>query len=206
VPVHVADGAVTATFAKFMVQLAAHYPTTGKLSEATIRTYALALDGHTVDEIRSAVGRALGDGTLSNFFPSLPERMRLLRPSTDDAALIAWALFRRAAEDVGSYASLEVEDAAAGEALRLVFGSWPAYCAQEEGPALGARRQEFLAAYREAKRRLPPAPLPLRLQGLCESTGEYRGGPATVVGRLTAAGAVLTLPDATPVRSLPEHT
>lgn len=204
-PLHVVDGAVTPAFAKMMVQLASAYPTTGKLTEATIRTYAAALGDHTVEEIRAAVGRSLRDGSLSNFFPSLPELLGLLTPSSADAALLAWASLRRAAEDIGAYSSVEFEDAATAEAVQLVFGGWPAYCELEDGPALGARRSEFLAAYRDARRRLPPAAPPCRLAGLCEATGKYNGGPGVVIGRLTATGQVQTLPDAPQRPALPEH-
>ncbi len=200
-----ADGAVTADFVRVMLQVAAAYPTTGKLSEPTIRTYAVGLGGYTAQQVMAAWGKAFRDGALNSFFPSLPDMLRLLEPSADDAALVAWATFRRAAEDVGAYASLEVEDAAAAEALELVFGGWPGYCGIEEGPALGARRQEFLAAYRDARRRRAPGTQPCRLAGLCEATGRYRGGPGVVVGRLTAAGHVQTLPDTAHRPALEAH-
>lgn len=199
------DGAVTADFCKMLLQVAAAYPTTGKLSEPTIRMYARGLEEFPVDVIMGAWGRAYRAGELSNFFPSLPEMLSLIVPSSDDAALLAWVSLRRAAEDVGCYASLEVEDPAAAEAVQAVFGGWPGYCELDEGPALGARRSEFLAAYREAKRRLPPGAPPCRLAGLCEASDKYRGGPGVVIGRLTAAGQVQTLPDVPRVPALPEH-
>lgn len=200
-----ADGAVTAEFGKMIMQVAAAYPTTGKLSEATVRMYAHGLQQYPVDAIMAAWGKAFRDGALSNFFPSLPEMLRLLEPSLDDRALLAWASLRRAAEDIGGWASVEFEDAATADAVLTVFGGWPAYCELEDGPALGARRGEFMAAYRDARHRLPPAAPPCRLAGLCEASGKYRGGPGTVVGRLTAAGQALTLPDAPSQPALPEH-
>lgn len=185
-----------------MVNLAALWPTTGKLTEPVIRGYAWALERYGVEEVRHAIVRARDAGTLGAFFPSAPEMLRLVAPPVEDAALLAWAGLRRAAADVGAYASLVTEDAAAGEALLLAFGSWSDFCAFDEGPAMHARRAEFLAGYRDARRR--PRAASCRLPGLCEGTGKYRGGAGVLVGYLTEQGAVLLTADVTPAKALPE--
>jgi hypothetical protein len=198
---HVIDGNVTPEFTKLLVQIAEGYPTTGNLSEGTIRIYAWALGDYTVEQVRDACLRLFKDG--SGFFPSTVEILRALgATSVDDAGLLAWAQFRQAAADVGTYASLEVEDAAAAQALRDVFGSWHAYCEHEEGPAFTQKRAEFLAAYRAARARLVHGggKVP-RLFGLLESGGGYVPTPRSIVGRITASGAVEKRRDAS--RALP---
>lgn len=192
---HVVNGAVTPEFARLLVQIAEGYPSSGNLSEATIRIYAWALGDYSVDEISVAFMRLFREGT--GFFPSTVEILRALGAVTgDDAANLAWAQFRQAAFDVGAYVSLEVEDAAAAQALLDVFGSWHAYCAESEGPALATKRKEFIAAYRAAKFR-PRAVHAPRLFGLLESGGGYTPTGKTVVGRMLADGSVTVAPDAT---------
>lgn len=188
---HFDDGNVTPEFTRLLVEIAEGYPTTGNLSEGTIRIYAWALSDYTVDQVRVAMLTLFKTG--SGFFPSTVEILRQLGASTgDDAGLLAWAQFRQAAADVGAYASLEVEDAAAAQALVDVFGSWHAYCAHEEGPAMTQRRAEFLAAYRAARSRHVNAEggkVP-RLFGILESGGGYTPTPRSIVGRITAGGAI----------------
>jgi len=197
---HTVEGGVTAEFVDVLTRLASAFPTTGKLSELTFRTYAKGLAAYSVEEIRTACARALEDGTLRNFFPSLPEMLGLLRPAADDQAMLAWAALRNAAAIVGAYASIEIEDEAAAVAVELVFGSWPDYCAQEDGPAMHGLRQEFMAVYREVNRRRTGAAR--RLPGLCEATGKAVRGPTVLAGRLTARGEALTLPDVAPAKAL----
>ena len=199
------DGHVTPIFAAMLVRLAANYPTTGKLSEATIRSYAATLGDVPVRDLIDACARHLqhpASADEAKFFPSAPTIAAWAAATADDAAVLAWATFRRAAEDVGAYASIEVEDACAAHALVSVFGSWAAFCAAEAGPAEYARRQEFAAAYREACRRARMAVGATRLPGLCEGLGRYLGGPAAVVGRLTAGGRVRLEPDLAGLRRI----
>jgi hypothetical protein len=198
---HVVDGNVTPEFTKLLVQIAEGYPTTGNLTEGTIRIYAWALGDYTVEQVRDACLRLFRDG--SGFFPSTVEILRALgATSVDDAGLLAWAQFRQAAAEVGAYASLEVEDPAAAQALVDVFGSWHAYCEHEEGPALTQRRKEFIAAYRVARARLVHSggKVP-RLFGLLESGGGYVPTTRSIVGRITAAGTIEKRKDTT--RALP---
>lgn len=187
---HVVDGHVTPEFTKLLVQIAEGYPTTGNLSEGAIRIYAWALSDYTVAEVREACVALFKDG--SGFFPSTVEILRRLGSvPADDAGLLAWASFRAAAADVGAYASLEVEDLAAGHALLDVFGSWHAYCGEEEGQSLLAKRKEFLAAYRAERHRASQEPAkPMRLPGLLESGANYVATSRTIVGRISARGDV----------------
>jgi hypothetical protein len=176
------DGSVTPEFAELLVKLAAGWPYF-KLTELTIRVYARVLDDMPLADVRRACGRALSTG--GEFFPAAPQLRRALEASPDDAALLAWTTLTQAASGAGAYMSITVEDAAAADALVQVFGSWPAFCAAEDGPALAMRRQEFLAAYRDATRRLAPGGPWRPLAGLCELAGPNVPGATwrALVGR-----------------------
>ena len=161
------DGAVDEEFARLMVVVAA--ATNTQLTEARIRAYAQDLGDVPFEALKVAFLKARRE---TNFFPSLAEIRRQIGPSADDAALIAWTALGNAASAAGAYASIEVEDGAAAEALLAVFGSWPEFCELKEGPALALKRQEFLAFYRSARRTNAAR---RRLPGLCEASGSYPG-------------------------------
>lgn len=152
------DGGVTPEFGEFMVALATAWSI--KLDEARIRIYAHALSDTPLNDLRRAATQAVRE---CRYFPTVAELRAFIAPSRDDAALIAWTALGKAAASAGAYASVAIDDGAAAEALEAVFGSWAAFCEMEDGPALGAKRNEFLAAYRAA--RLRPQ-VPRRLAGL----------------------------------------
>lgn len=176
------DGAATVQFAKWITELASAWD--ARLTEARIRLYAQALGDIPFETLQAAGARAI---LQSKWFPSVSEFRQYVQPTVEDAALLAWSGFCQAASAVGAYGNLDVEDAAAAEALRVVFGSWPEFCYLEDGPALTQKRQEFLAAYRHAVRMSRPPHA--RLVGLC---GEPPPGlaSATWIGRLGASGTV----------------
>lgn len=156
-----------------------------KLTEARIRIYAQLLSDVPTSDLKLAFHRAANERP-SGFFPSPGELRKYVNGTEEDDAILAWAGLRRAASVVGSYSSLEVSDGAAAAALEAVFGSWPEFCLEEEGPAMHARRQEFLAAYRAARRAAAP---PRRLAGLCEASPQYAPDKSWV-GILTCSGQV----------------
>lgn len=169
-------------FAALMVTLAESWG--AKLTEARIRLYAAALADVPEPQLRLAAERAVRE---SAFFPTVAYLRQCVGLSPEDAGVLAWASLRAAAAAHGAYASLTVADGAAAEALEVACGSWPAFCALEEGPALHTRRAEFLAAYRALRGRVPAR----RLAGLCETTGHY--SPRSIEGVI---GAMPALPSA----------
>lgn len=182
------DGAVTAEFAQAMVKLAAawDYP----LTEERIRVYAKALGGVEWPALMRAFSACVAE---SRTFPAVADILRHAQPTGDDAALLAWTGLCRAVGTVGAWASVIVTDGAAAQALTDVFGSWPAFCAVDEGPELALKRQQFLAAYRQARRGgcLPTR----RLAGLCEATAErVLEAPGAWVGLVDGATAT-AVPD-----------
>lgn len=198
---HLTEGRVTPEFGALMLEAAALWPRTGKLAEAQVRAYASALSGHAIADVRRAFDRIVRKG--GAFFPAAGEVLAELEPAADERGVLAWVRFRRAATVIGAHASVTVDDPVAAWALRDVFGSWPAFCAMEDGPALTLRRQEFLVAYRAWARRVPLAFPAVRLAGLCEAAGGYRGGAGVLAGRMPAQGEARLLPDGPPLPALP---
>jgi hypothetical protein len=185
---HYRDGLVTPEFGDLMLKLGAAF--CHKIDELTVRVYAKALNDIPLDALRVAFGRAVCEWKGFGPIPRVADLRGYLGPGVEDAALIQWAALNRAASEVGAYVSLDLDDGATAEALVQVFGGWPAFCAAEEGPAFGAKRQEFLAAYRHAVGRRPP---PRRLDGLCAAQGATPNAQhlrATWAGRIDARGLV----------------
>jgi hypothetical protein len=180
------DGNVAGWFGDLMKDLAEAYPSM-KLRERQIRVYAAALADLTPEQVKGAFGRAILE---CRWFPSVSEIRQFVGPSPEDRALLQWDALRKAAREVGAWASIAIEDAAAGIALKAAVGSWEAFCALEEGASLGVARSSFLAAYRDARRRLPPRAEPVRLVGLCEAASAV-DAPGWV-GRLTLDGQVVS--------------
>lgn len=195
---YIADGVVEEKFAQLMVWLAA--ATNAKLTAERIRSYAQDLGDVPFDALRAACASARQE---CQYFPSIPEIRKHLAPSADDAALIAWAGLRAAAHYVGAYMHLDVEDGAAAEAIRVVFGSWAEFCDLEEGPAAALARQEFLAAYRQARREHRPAS---RLHGLSSSEEEAAAiAERTWAATLTRGGQIVHHRDRGALGPAPDH-
>lgn len=97
-----------------------------------------------------AVARALNAAVKTcKFFPRPAELRTLAIGDIDDATEAAWMLLRLAMAQAGSYTSLVCPDAAVGEAVIAVFGSWPAACACDLSPEMwAAKRKEFGRVFR----------------------------------------------------------
>lgn len=173
---------VTPEFADLMANLAEAWG--GRITAERIKQYAAHLDGISMAQLQAACSRAVRE---CKFFPSVAELRAMCGPSADDAGMLAWTALNRAAADVGGYATLTIEDGHAAEALRMVFGTWGAFCGQAGADGgWGQKRQEFLVAYREAQRMAPAGFA--RLPGLCEEQGPL--GVGASVPLLTARGQV----------------
>jgi hypothetical protein len=192
---YIKNGAVTREFAALMVWLAEATQT--QLTEGRIRSYAQEFVGVEFSTLKRAFELSRSE---CRFFPSIPEIRHHLHPNTEDAALLAWSQFNQAVSSVGAYMSVEVEDTCAAAALVAVFGGWPQFCDIPDGPALTLKRQEFFAAYRNARRDSRSGAKPARLSGICESSGQYALTEHVWVGRISLSGNVETRRD---VRSLP---
>lgn len=159
-----------------------------KPSARRVAVYRRALSDLTYDQLRDAFARVVRE---SSFFPAVAEIRKHVEPATDEAALLGWSALQRAAESVGAYKSLLVEDEAVGAAVQAVFGGWPKFCELTD-IELATRRHEFMAAYRQARRNGAGV---RRLQGLCEMTGQYQVSGAVWSGLLSASGTVRNVRD-----------
>ena len=158
-----------------------------RLTESRIRIYATELSDLCRSDIETALARCRRDG---QFFPQMAEVRKQIHGSLDDAGILAWNTVMQAAARVGSYSSIEFEDPTIAAAVVRTFGSWPAVCALEAGPESHVKRQEFLAALREARRELTTM-VPVRLSGLLESSSHYERRPSVWTARLCADGLVV---------------
>ena len=176
-------GAVSADYADLMVKLASAYPGT-TLTELQIRVYARALFDVPVEQLRQVF---VGIVRRCRRFPTIAEIRDELDGPVEDAALLAWVAFCGAADKVGAYRSLKVEDGIAVEALERVIGGWPVFCELEEGPRLFTKRQEFIACYRDLQRQRGSHGARVLL-GLCAAPGE---SVVSTMGRLTSRREIL---------------
>lgn len=88
------------------------------------------------------------------FFPRPVELREFVQGDAEDAAEAAWVAFRQAMGRIGHYSSLVVRDAALGEAILALFGTWPAACCAELSPEMWAsKRKEFGRVYRMLRQR-----------------------------------------------------
>ena len=176
-------------FAHLMVTLAECYGASpsAKLTEERIRLYERGLSDLTQQQVRDASLSAVKE---LKWFPTIAELRAYAVPSPEDAALIAWSGLERAAGRVGAYASLQIDDRAIATALMETFGGWPEFCLTQDGPALALKRQEFLAAYRQARRLRKRAESAVRVPGLLEARSRYTASQHVYVGRLAANGEV----------------
>lgn len=171
-----AGGGITREFAELFARLSDAYPSATVTPQQSL-IYARALGDLSIVQLRQACSAAVRE---CKFFPSVAELRAFVVAPVEDAALAAWSGFQRAAESVGAYGSLEVEDQCAAVALVVVFGSWAEYCATET-IGVAAKKAEFLSAYRNARRSGNNG---LKLVGLCEPT-------TGATGRLLASGSVV---------------
>ena len=183
-------------FANIMTGLCEAYG--HKPSARRIAIYRRALSDLSYDQLRDACVRVVREST---FFPAVADIRKYVEPATDEAGLIGWSALQRAAESVGAYKSLLVEDESLGQAVVAVFGSWPAFC-QQTDIELATKRHEFAAAYKQARRGGVGV---RRLKGLCELSGQYEISNSVWAGLLSASGAVENVRDAEAEKMLAER-
>lgn len=194
------DGAVTGDFNSLMTTLAEALG--APITEAQIRAHAQMFGDVPLAELRLMFERAARDIQFGGKYPTPGTLRSFLRPPAEEAALIVWAGLCRAAELIGAWQNLYVDDPAAADSLLSVFGSWPAFCEIPEGPQLALKRQEFLAAYRTARRfGMQEMSEPVRLEGLlgpidAEVAEHCWVGRLSLFGTVEKLRAVAALPPA----------
>ena len=204
--------AVPQWFCEALVVLAESYPAM-RLREMTFRAYYEILRDLPEAHVIAAIKRAPVEHP--SFFPTAGELRALVDGKQEDVALTAWQGLHAAASTVGAYGSLTCEDAATARAVEAIWGGWPQFCAECTDVATRewlARKQEFLTAHREQRRRQIPGATPVRLLGICEAESHDERHAQVWGGRLTLTGAVVTererqtLTEAPELKALPEAT
>lgn len=133
--------------AQFVLKLTALGEIFGvKISAARAALYFEALADLSLEDVLRGL-KAAAQG--NQFFPKPVEIRTLAVGDSEDRIEDAWLRFKAAMAQVGSYASLAVTDAALGETILSMFGSWPAACQAELSPEMWAsKRKEFGRTYR----------------------------------------------------------
>lgn len=122
-----------------------------KLSPTRQALYFEALRDLPFEAVCSGLNQAARACT---FFPKPAELRTFAVGDAEDAAEMAWMALRQAMKSAGSYASLIIADAALGDAIVAVFGSWPQTCALDLSPEMWAsKRKEFGRVYRVLRNR-----------------------------------------------------
>lgn len=135
-----------------------------KFSEAKALLYFEALKDLPFDAVLHGLNQAAKSCT---FMPRPAEIRTLAVGDSEDRIEAAWMAFRQAMKRAGSYASLSIADAALGETIIAMFGSWPAACGQELSQEMwSAKRKEFGRVYRVLLQRHPDGSR--YLPGFCE--------------------------------------
>lgn len=88
------------------------------------------------------------------FFPRPVELRTFAQGDSEDITEAAWLASRAAMRKLGYMASVSVRDAALGEAIVSVFGSWAGACTADLSPEMWAsKRKEFGRVYRVMRQR-----------------------------------------------------
>jgi hypothetical protein len=162
------DTSQNAEFRRRLEGLAEVFDT--KLSPQRIALYFAALMDLELPAVVIGLNQAV---RVCKFFPRPAEIRTLVLGDSEDRAEAAWLAFRQAMRVAGSYASVSIQDAALGEAILSMFGSWPAACAQELSQEMwSSKRKEFGRVYRVlCQRNLDGARY---LPGICEQQNAGR--------------------------------
>lgn len=135
-----------------------------KLSPAKMALYFETLRDLALPTVVNALTVA---AKTCKFFPKPVELRELAIGNGDDIAEQAWLALRKAMSTVGMYASVVFDDAALGDTVLSMFGSWPAACAQDLSPEMWANtRKTFGRVYRVCRDRHVDGPR--YLVGECE--------------------------------------
>ena len=142
------------------------------LSEFALSVWWEAMRPFDFAAVRDALNRHAVNPDNGQFLPKPADVVRLLRGSTLDSALVAWAKVDKAVRQIGSYASVTFDDPVIHRVI-ADMGGWVSVCSgtEDEWPF---KAREFENRYRGFVNR-PPEDWPPRLTGLEEHQNAQRG-------------------------------
>jgi hypothetical protein len=141
-----------------------------KFSPAKAQLYFEALKDLAFDDVVTALSLAAKTCT---FMPKPAELRKLAVGDDDDVTERAWLAFKAAVRSIGQYNSLATADAALGESILAMFGTWPAACVADLSPEMWtAKRKEFSRVYSVQRRRVLTGAR--YLLGVCEQQNAGR--------------------------------
>lgn len=142
------------------------------LSEFALSVWWEAMRPFDFVAVRDALNRHAVNPDNGQFLPKPADVVRLLRGSTLDSALVAWAKVDKAVRQIGSYASVTFDDPIIHRVI-ADMGGWVSVCSgtEDEWPF---KAKEFENRYRGYVNR-PPEEWPPRLIGLEEHQNSQNG-------------------------------
>jgi hypothetical protein len=161
------------------------------LNETQLAVYLDGLASYSPEALEAAARMWMRQ---SPFFPRLSDLLGVLAPPVDVHALAhaAWGRLEAEIRRIGAYRGAAFADAAFGETVRQVFGSWAEACRYDtDSPGWAIRRQTFLALFPVIVARRPADPVIL--------PGLHRDQPPAHIGPLDGLPAAPTL-------AAPDHT
>lgn len=115
------------------------------VSELRALTYFDALSDLAIEDVLAAMRGLVRS---SQFFPRPVAIREAVHGNPADLTETAWLVWRRAAQDLGAYASIVLADPALAHTLLAMFGSWANACSAEFSDEMWtAKRKEFDRVY-----------------------------------------------------------
>lgn len=184
-----------AEFAAALIGLAEIFD--AELSPTKAEAYFLALEEHSLQDVLLAIKQAI---KTCRFFPKPAELIEALEGSPDDQAEAAWVQWIEKTGQAGAYENVVFEDAAIGQALMTMFGSWADACRMSKDEE-GYRHAEFKKLYRMFRKHGPREPM--QLIGLHSTENALTGYSSRA--SLPAARQAEALPLTTQPRESPKE-
>lgn len=143
----------SAAFSKALAALAEIFGEA--LSESRIEGYFLALQDLSLDALTASMAQA---AKACKFFPKPAELIELVQGSKDDQAELAWRRLLNALSLVGTYQTVDFQDAALHQTIQQLGGWAECWVIERMEPRdLSFKRQEFKQLYGVFQRTSPTA-------------------------------------------------
>ncbi len=163
-----------------------------KLSDGVIALYWQGLQDFDLNAVRDALGRHLRNTDTGQYMPKIADIIKMLRGSTLDSALNAWAKVDKAVRRVGPYESVAFDDPIIHRVLHDM-GGWISLGekSDDEWPFVA---REFENRYRGFASLGVAIEYPAKLIGLSEAhnaKGGFKVAAPMLIGDSTRAQAVI---------------